>query len=233
MFMDDGAGDNFRFRTKTTCTGGTIEFANVSVKHISNGNHGMMRNDVKREQPGHPAAWIFDGVDQYIDFGNKLNALDNDMILFAWIKQDNSDKASNSGIIAKYGTPGYSFMLDNSYPRIYIHDGSNSRSVNGGNYSDGTWHFLVVVHDFDDYTRLYADLVEIGTADNTSLSSITSSHILKMGTRTASGDFLKGNIGIAGIYIFDGQDGAPSALPSNHEDLVQFVYDNTKYYYKI
>ena len=147
---------------------------------------------------------IFNGTDDYVNCGtdSSLNMTTNDFTVSAWVKQASADKASNASIVGKYGTPGWNLMLDNGGPRIYMYqEAGKLRSVGSSDIADNTWHYVAAVTDFDGYTRLYVDGVEVGTADNTSYDTMTTGQAVRIGTRNG-GPYFKGTIDDVRIYNY-------------------------------
>jgi len=142
----------------------------------------------------------FDGVDEYIDMGDpsEIDFSTNDWTISAWVKQESVDKGVNQGIVSKY-INGWTLMLDNGAPRIYIYDGSSNRSVTGTNAADGTWHHIVATTDFDGATTLYVDGASKGTS-STSLNTLANNNTWKIGQRNGGTTYFKGKIADVRIY---------------------------------
>ena len=113
------------------------------------------------------SAYSFDGIDDYIDFGDPDEVFDfgnNDFSISLWVKS-NGDQ-SGKYIISKYdgnGEPNSFGLGTHSNSQVYVwsssnaHGNSQSAYLNDSYYlNDGAWHHLVLVFS-NDYMNLYVD----------------------------------------------------------------------------
>jgi len=201
---------------------------------VTNGNHGIMMNNLADDQPTHPAAWKFNGIDQYVNFGNVCNVGAHDFILFAWVCSSNIEYDWRD-VISKNETDGEkSFWF-------------GQHSVNGafrfGIYSDGSteinldtdanfitnneWVFVACVFD-GHYQKIYRNgSLYAQSVDLSGTSVHTGTSHLMIGGKSYGNNWY-GEIGLSGIYIFDGQDGAPNDLTESMEKwLIKEIYNIT------
>ena len=237
-------GDYFVSAGTETCD------ANNKVKEVTNGNHGIMKNDLEDDQPTYPFALEYDGVDQYIDFGNILFPTDganNDkaFVVAGWIK---ADTATNFILIQNGEWTVDAVWSFNTTAgdalNIAIYDESANayliQSFAGYGATFGNdWHFITGVYDGSATVgglKIYIDDVLQTTSPLTTgtyigMESPSTAQAL-FGANNAFTIHSDGKIGDAGIIIFDGNAGRPSSLPSNYTDWISRIYNATKWKYK-
>jgi len=211
---------------------------------VTNGNHGIMMNDLEDDQPAHPAAFKYNGIDQYVDFGDVCDVGLNPFILFAWIKTDATTPTALRNIFDKRdevlasGGKGYSLTQENQFDRLGFGMGDGTNFV--PTYSDfstfpindNEWHFVAIVCDRKNAIG-YIDGVKGLTVDVSSIGDISTTGNLVIGRQSFGTDeYWEDFIGLSGIYIFDGQDGAPAKMPERVERLIEYIYYQTKYWLK-
>ena len=214
----------------------------VVVIEVTNGNHGLMQNDMENDQPVYPYAFNYNGIDQSIKYDTINIDKDDPFILFAWV-YINIDGTPRTILSNQDNAPNYrGFIL---YVDAAEKLGSIFRSTTSnrlGKYvntalSEG-WHFIAVSYDgslFASGMKLYLDNVEITETTNVgdNLTTTTISFIpIYSGAREGDGNFHNNKIGDTGIILFDGTAGRPSSLPSNYEDWITRFYNATKWKYK-
>jgi hypothetical protein len=201
-----------------------------------------MKGNMILNQPAHPYAFEFDGVDDYVDFGDVCDVGTNDFILFAWVK---STKTTLAGIFGKWKS-GSSINWYVRYAdagqqgaRIRFEFGNGSTDwVEYKIVSDYTdWKFISIVVKGREYVKIYENGVEkpisiLGSFPFETGGSLDNENSLQFGSIGNGFQLAQDNIGISGIYIFDGQNGAPSSLPSNYEEIIRTIYNNTKHLYQ-
>jgi len=195
---------------------------------VTNGNHGIMMNDLEDDQPAYPAAWKYNGIDQYVDFKNVCNVGTNDFILFAWAEACPVDDNYYT-VLGKqgFGATGYNIHWKNTY-RFNLSFGEIQLNISASDSYTGM-NFVAVVKS-KQYVRLYVNGVL--KAENTSWeyldSNFDNNAIFSIGAWVRSKNFYPAKIGLSGIYIFDGQDGAPNDLTESMEKwLIKEIYNIT------
>lgn len=128
-------------------------------------NHGTMQNGATFTSGLVGQAFSFDGVDDYIQFGDILDGLNGGFTLEAWIST--TATVGNKPIIAKYWTMGSSWIIrtnENDPSKVDFTVCSPScetpadavQLVSTSNINDGEWHFIAAT--FDGTTQqLYVD----------------------------------------------------------------------------
>jgi len=219
---------------------GWMEVDEISIKEVSNGNHGLTVGSLEADQPAHPAAFTFDGIDDYVDFGDVADVGTNDFIVWLWFKTSN-DVTNTQFLFSKgqesSGTGyGYAAFIQSGLLKfrvsalvgspVYYIDINTPISAN-------QTYFGAFVVDRDGFAKIYLDTIEKVSTTNVNNNDIQSASPLHFGKASfATSYYLNGFIGIAGIYIFDGQNGAPSSLPSDVDNFIKRIYRATKKWYE-
>ena len=232
-----------RMQTDGSTTNATFWGDDFSVKEISGGNHGIATGSL--ELTGWQKEWgaiKFDGADDYVNFGDVCDISTNDAIFFWWEKSDGSQNQLTT--FGKYDPSAlnyFHFRIDNTggvkTAKIVIVDSSG----NGINISTptlnsfGIWTFHAVVVDYSSFVKHYLNNVSGYSGVPNFLSAIANGSSLAIGSAYGTGVIqpLKDKIGISGIYLFDGQDGALSSLPANYEDILTEIYNSTRAIYGV
>ncbi len=121
----------------------------------------------------------FDGIDDYIDFGNNHNYI-NDLTVEAWILQENSTAKGTivSKNNAKTGNEdGYSLEINNNYLRFIWYKNSGNRIADITSpypITNNKWYHIAVTID-NSSAQLYIDGVEVEN-DNTTSSPTNNSN---------------------------------------------------------
>jgi len=198
---------------------------------VTNGNHGIMINNLEDDQPAHPAAFKYNGIDQYVNFGDVCNVGTNDFIVFVWFEQE------------VFGVPHY-IIAKGGYQTgagYHIRIAATNQSVfavsDGTNYIEEfpfipprKFNFVAMAWDYSAKTmRIYFDGSLVQTVTNTNITgSLNTTVPFNMGAKSSGIQRWGGKIGLSGIYIFDGQDGAPNDLTeSMGKKLIREIYNIT------
>ena len=216
----------------------------LEIEEVFNGLHGITKGDL--EQTGwwpHPAAIQLDGVNDYGDFGNICNVGTNSFILFAWVKTDQPASSVNMNIFDKRdgavsgGGKGYSMTVTSTaqgggYLGFGIGDGTNFiktyTNFSNAKINNGEWHCVAIVSNRNNAIG-FVDNVEHITMDISSIGDTTNDGLFTIGRSSYNAtEFYTGLIGISGIYIFDGQSGAPSSIPADYTDIIADIWNGTK-----
>jgi len=196
---------------------------------VINGNHGIMMNNLEDDQPAHPASWKFNGINQYMNFGDILDLKSYDWLFADWVKDDN---LASKYFISKYEDA-------NNYWYIGTDASGNivAKAVDGGtmiwDYVSQTalinddWNFIAVAR-VGSNIKMWINGIEVNVTANTAVQSGSvenAGNLYKMRFNTTYSD---GYDGIYPIYIFDGQDGAPNDLTESMEKkLIKDIYNIT------
>jgi len=200
---------------------------------VTNGNHGIMINDLEDDQPAHPAAWKFNGINQYVDFGDTLDLQSYDWLFADWVKDDN---LASKYFISKYEDASNYWYIGTDGNRNIV-----AKAVDGGttiwDYVSQTalindaWNFVAVARIGSDI-KMWINGAEVNVTANTAVqpgSVENAGNLYKMRFNTTYSD---GYDGLSPIYIFDGQDGALAKAPERIERLIEYIYYQTKYWLK-
>ena len=158
-----------------------------------NGNDGIIHGATFVKH-GDGYALRFDGVDDYVDCGNKpgLN-LRKQVTVMAWVLAE-ARATGESGIVMKGDFTAYGLTLSGGRCWWYISGGENHCMANLGT---GTWHRVVGTYD-GKVSRLYIDGKPRKSRPLT--VPIKSGANLRIGTRGAANSFFKGMIDDVRIY---------------------------------
>ena len=121
----------------------------------------------------------FDGIDDYIDFGNNHNYTD-ELTIEAWILQENT--ASVGTVVSKNNAKsgnenGYSLELNNNYPRFIWYNSSGNAIadiISPYPITNNKWYHIAVTVD-NNSVQLYIDGVEVEN-DNTTSNPTTNTN---------------------------------------------------------
>jgi hypothetical protein len=142
---------------------------NVIKDKSGNGNDGTIRGGVKWIDGKHGKALEFNGIDSYVDCGNKdsLN-ISEEITIAAWVKLYS---LKGGGIVSKYGgkTGGY-FLApcwrDDGLPYFFIRETKTGATVsiigNRHKLELNKWYHLVATAKKGDKIKLYIDGVLVG-----------------------------------------------------------------------
>jgi len=200
---------------------------------VTNGNHGIMMNNLEDDQPAHPAAFKFNGIDQYVNFGDTLDLKNYDWLFADWVKDDN--------LASKYFISKYEDANNHWYIGTDANGNIVAKAVDSGttiwDYVSQTalindaWNFVAVARIGSDI-KMCINGTEVSVTANTAVqpgSVENAGNLYKMRFNTTYSD---GYDGISPIYIFDGQDGALAKAPERIERLIEYIYYQTKYWLK-
>lgn len=141
--------------------------------------------------------YYFDNSDDYVNYGDNLDARFGDMSYSIWVKLGGLQKDVNRGI--RYaGIIGKGFLSNNKGFGIYLKNEVVQVQFRGSvtlildstiNINDGQWHHLVSTADRDGLCSIYVDGVLANTMDISSLDGedINTSDYFVIGSRYASG----------------------------------------------
>ena len=139
----------------------------------------------------------FDGVDDYIGFGNNFN-LSGDFTLEGWIKQDVSSTSGKKTIFSKrdfdnYTAGGYDLSIENGYPTFKW----NGQALKSEYPIDSDrWYHIAVISNSEG-TNIYVDGLRVTNGTTQALPTTTTSPFLigatfSLGTPEKPKDFYHG-----------------------------------------
>lgn len=183
---------------------------NQTPDGLGNGNNGTIYGNPVQEDSGIPAlgkAMRFDGMDDYIDIGDKdsLDMGTSDFTIEAWVKMTLSNERTVASKYYYSGYPGYLMGTVDGKVQGFIRDtDSFKRSTQDGvSVNDGKWHHIAVVFDRDSYMTRYVDGQQTGTQDDITAQSgsVTNDRLFQIGKWDwASTLFFSGAIDEVRIY---------------------------------
>ena len=208
-----------------------VVITNLQLVVLANGFHGVTANSLEDNQPTHPSGIEFDGVADYVNFGDVLDFGTSDVLISTWIKVPDGTPVAADYILGKFEDGSNYWFI-----RFEIDGDLNINSVDGGVTSisaittntglipDNEWVHIAMVLDRDGNVHVYvnnvAKTVTTNTMNANAQDSVGDFRLGEVNTK-----FMEGFIGFTTIYIFDGADGAPAALPADYATLISNIYD--------
>jgi len=235
----NSAGDHFLFiRTatgselKVISTDAELVLSFVSVKVLSGSNNGIlsggMENNLLENNPGIK----FDGIDDFVSFGDVLSPREYDVFMFIWLKVTGSSPLAEKMEVVSKGAMLQFLTVDvNGNPGFYLNSGNYRSETASINITDGEWHFLTFRHSLTDGTKINVDNVITSSLNSVVINSLDYSEPLVFG-KYPLGRYFKGFMGISGIAIYDGLSGAPSEMPENIAGIAGEIFRGTKHLYQ-
>lgn len=202
-------------------------------------NTGTMQNGMYSDQPGHPSAFIFDGTADVIDLSEKIVIGTSDAIFFFWVQSFDWDNGGSGyrDIIGNYQNSAYAWIIRHGSDELYWWSEYGSGQIksiftNTAGCVDRQWYFVAIVHDRSesDGSKIFIDNVEQPLLADTQLPAnhdigdANWSNLPTIGQDYPGDGYYDGWLGMLGVYVFDGQDGRPSELPSNYTQILQQIY---------
>ncbi|MGC9048729.1 MAG: LamG domain-containing protein [Patescibacteria group bacterium] len=135
------------------------------------GNNGTLVNGPTWTTGKVGGALSFDGVDDYVNFGDVLDIGTSDWSYGCWFKADWTAASQTKSIIAKsrYGSNigRYYLVFESGYLRTVLQTSGGDKIINTSEtpYLDGNWHHAFVTIDRDGLMKLYVDGVLKGSID--------------------------------------------------------------------
>ena len=148
--------------------------------------------------------YIFDGIDDYIGFGNILSFLSSDSFTFsAWVNVKTNSK--HKAVFGKIGTgeKGYQFRVTSANKlRLIVLNGTGSSNYSDSNVLSAGWHNLVGIWDTVG-CKIYIDGVdETNVIGTTTITNITTTAQFSVGADVFFSRFYSDDI-ISNISIYD------------------------------
>jgi len=217
------ADNSAALRVYTGSQADTFWMTGIEYRKVINGNHGVFKNDMETLQPSHPAAYQFDGVNDYIEHGVIDPGL-NDFWISLWFTF--STGTNTEMVLASCGDgaddSGINMFLyddDKLYHKFHAGTGKNAARVLGIT-RDGSWHNY-------SFGRIggkdYRFLDNVSKAAGTDYSDwdIGMGRAFRLGATNfgpSGGYYYSGQIGIVTYHIFNGQTG-PAAIEGFNNKL--------------
>jgi hypothetical protein len=245
-YFNTGSDTSFRFYFHPVASNDVAWLKNVSVRKIltpstsdvsedfsNSGTNGQFGGNLQIDGANHPYAFTYDAASNYIDYGNILTPIVDDMIAFGWIRTTNG-ASSYRGIITKFTSTGanrgwYLGMYTGNMVVLMSSDGAAGDGYwtpSGGNLDNEGWIFTAFSYD-GSTQRAFINGAEIDSNSYTGGINPSCTSVVRVGAK-GDGDYWDGQIGDTGVILFDGNGGRPSSLPTNYEDWISRIYNATK-----
>jgi hypothetical protein len=151
----------------------------------------------------------FDGVDDYINAGNKSNLnITGDITIGAWIKPSGlTGNGAGHHILNKmsaWRVDGYDFRIGTgTQDKLqFITGASGNDVVSETVLQNDTWYYVVAVQKGTEYKKLYINGVNDGIKSNPSALISSGTANLKIGTYLAGGEYFNGEIDEVRVYNY-------------------------------
>lgn len=214
-----GASSWFNIKVLT----GTAYFSNFKLSKVTGGNHGAMVNLMGQNQPAHPAGFLFDGVNDYVNFGKPFEVGSDSFVVFGWMK-GNTAVVMLSQKDGSNEAPGwYLFVHPTSFDaRFYVGDGTSYVNADSQlTLPAGQWNFVAGICDRKGellYTYINGQM-DPATFPITGFGDMTAAADLLFGQFATS--YASGIEGICGVYTF------PDSQPGNWKSFMDKLYKET------
>jgi hypothetical protein len=158
----------------STLTNNTITFPNIEVF----GQFMVVQQSADNISPVRGNRYVFDGVDDYIDFGNPANFNStNELTLEAWVKMANT--SGDQKIITKFGDvlgdDAYALQAINGEPQFLLNFGPTWVSVDAGiTMNINEWYHIVGVYN-GATMKIYVNGVEQNSIAQTGAFDVSAS----------------------------------------------------------
>lgn len=155
-------------------TNNTITFSNIEVL----GQFMVVQQSADGVSPVRGNSYVFDGVDDYIDFGNPASFnITNDITIEAWVKMANI--SGNQKIVTKFGDIGgddaYSLQAINGEPQFLLNFGLTWLTVGAGmTMNINEWYHIVGVYN-GATMKIYVNGVEQNSVAQTGAFDVSAS----------------------------------------------------------
>jgi hypothetical protein len=147
---------------------------------------------------------FFDGIDSYVDFGNKYNMGSGDLSVEVWFKTSVSGQFMSLVNKRRTGAQevGYRIVVtDGNKINAELNDGNGTVAASGQLPNDGNWHQVVAVYDRDNWLCFYVDGLLAGTVNiSAKTGNIVTDCNLTLGSQEGEGMFFNGSLSEVRIY---------------------------------
>ena len=169
------------------------------------GNNGVLTNGPTFDS-GNGGSIVFDGVDDYVDFGtNPIIKPSGSITLSYWFKGITSiDAASGVGTMGLNGLRGF-LLGPNSGSTIFFYVPGSSTSLTFTTYNvtinSQNWYNISGVYSPSNYIKIYLNGIEVSSNTTSIPASLYVNNIsLKVGQRGDGFSFFDGNISNVSLY---------------------------------
>lgn len=178
---------------------------NGNAYDMANANDGTVNGAIISAGVNGKACYSFDGVDDYIDCGDKepVKSINTAITVSLWAKYDTyvgSGGSQSYSIVAEKGSP-WTFLMENPSNKIRFRITVGGADLNASDtvaHELNRWYFFTGVYD-GTAIKMYKDAVLVGTTSATGAIS-TNSSTMKIGTYTGSTYNMDGLIQNVRIY---------------------------------
>jgi len=152
----------------------TITFSNIEVF----GQFMVVQQSADGISPVRGSMYVFDGIDDYIDFGNPASFnITNDITIEAWVKT--ATTSGNQKIVTKFGDIGgddaYSLQAINGEPQFLLNFGPTWTTVGAGmTMNANEWYHIVGVYN-GATMKIYVNGVEQNSIAQTGAFDVSAS----------------------------------------------------------
>ena len=217
-----------QLRLYTGSQADTFWMKGVEYRKVINGNHGVFKNEMETLQPAHPAAYKFDGVNDYIEYGVIDPGL-NDFWVSLWFTASTGD--ATEMLVASCGDgaddSGLNMFLYSSnllYSKLHAGTGNSAARVTGIT-RDGGWHHYSFGRIGGKDAR-FLDNVSLAAGTDYGDWDIGMGRAFRLGATNYGPDaayYYSGQMGIVTYHIFNGATG-PAAI----EGFNRKLYNETR-----
>ena len=183
----------------------------------------LVASTVNANPPYSTRSFNFDGVDDYIDFGNPASLqITTDLSVSFWFK---GSSTADQAIVAKdtlglrcWGIWNNVFGAGNNLQFYIFNSNSLTEVQTSANYNDGNWHNVVCIFKPSTYLRIYVDGVLDGE-NTTSIPATIDNDVanLTVGAIVSSG---------IPIYEFEGNVDEVAVWNSDQSSNVSSIYNS-------
>lgn len=178
---------------------------NGDAKDYANANDGTVNGAIISAGINGKACYSFDGVDDYIDCGDKepVKNINAAITVSLWAKYDTyvgSGGSQSYSVVVVKGSP-WTFLMENPSNKIRFRmtvGGSDLNASDTVSHELNRWYFFTGVYD-GTAIKMYKDAVLVGTTSATGAIS-TNSSTMKIGTYTGNTYNMDGTVQNVRIY---------------------------------
>jgi len=170
---------------------------------------GTFQDNAQFTTSGNIKTWEFDGVDEWIDFGDVFDLGTNDLTVGIWVKPENNSNYAYLFSKALAADQSYRFgfaLWNNNPPQVYSftqgNGGTDVMPKTTSTFAFSNWHYMVCVWDRSSNIRININGVNQSLSGTSTISqweglNFQSSNPLRIGSYTTSNN-------TGGIYPIKG-----------------------------
>ena len=196
----DIIADGLVFNTDAANRASTIPSTSTTKVYntVDTSMEGTFQDNTQFTTSGSIKTWEFDGVDEWIDFGDVFDLGINDLTVGIWVKPENNSNYSYLFSKAKAAAQNYRFgfaFSNNDPPEVYSfmqgNGGSDIIPTTTSTFAFNNWYYLVCVWDRSSSIKIYVNGVDQSLSGTATISqweglNFQSSNPLRIGSYTAS-----------------------------------------------